>query len=76
MTQTMTEQFTAEEYSHFLAYGDPVRADFVNIAYDQDHMCDNDNDSQGLDWISTLDSTTYPSMTFGYHVAHYTSTLV
>jgi hypothetical protein len=74
MTQTMTEQFTEEEYSHFLAYGDPVDAHMCNIANDQAHMCDNDNDSVVLDWISTLDSTTYPSMTFGYHVTPYTST--
>ena len=59
MTQMQTEQLTHEEYCHHLAYGDPMS----NDAYSP-----NEHD---LDWISTLDSTTYPGLTFGYSVAPY-----
>ena len=70
MTQTMIDQLTQEEYSHFLAYGDPKRTPFDQIAYDQadglysiDSHFHKDGDAS---WISTLESTTYPDMTFGY----------
>lgn len=61
MTQMMIEQLTQEEYSNLLAYGDPVTN--VDIACITAHT---NNDSQELDWISTLESTTFPDMTFGY----------
>jgi len=60
MTQTMIEQLDHEEYCHMLAYGEPmctVVQSYYKEEYDQD-------------WISTLDSTTYPDMTFGYFQAH------
>ncbi len=56
MTQTMIEQLDAIEYSHLLAYGEPMRT-VVQSYYKEE--CDQD-------WISTLDSTTYPGLTFGY----------
>ena len=58
----MLEKLTDEEYSNLLSYGDPVHTAIVS---DQAHMY-SENDSQGLAWISTLASTTYPDMTFGY----------
>ena len=56
MTQTMIEQLDAIEYSHLLAYGEPM-CNVVQSYYKEE--CDQD-------WISTLDSTTYPGLTFGY----------
>ena len=56
MKQMKIEQMSAIEYSHLLAYGEPtctVVQSYYKEEYDQD-------------WISTLDSTTYPGMTFGY----------
>ena len=56
MTQTKIEQLNSEEYSALLAYGEPtctVVQSYYNEEYD-------------WDWISTLDSTTYPGLTFGY----------
>ena len=68
MTQTQIEKFDNEEYSHFLSYGDPTgEPDRTNL-YDLVNL--DENNSQ-LEWISTLDSTTYPGMTFGYSVAPY-----
>ena len=63
MTQMMTERLTHEEYCHLLAYGEPERTE--HIAYDQAH--DYGDNASHLEWISTLASTTYPDMTFGYH---------
>ena len=63
MTQMMIEQLTEEEYSNLLAYGDPVAGDTELAA--EAHQTD--NDSQEHYWISTLVSTTYPGMTFGYN---------
>ena len=54
MTQTMIEQMSAIEYSHLLAYGDPCTID---------NQLQTDGDAS---WICTLESTTYPDMTFGY----------
>lgn len=62
MTQMMIEQLTEEEYSNLLAYGDPVAGDACFFAgTDQ-----TENDSHSPRWISTLVSTTFPDMTFGY----------
>ena len=55
MTQTMIEQLSAIEYSHLLAYGEPC-------TIDDSHSHKDGN----VSWISTLESTTYPDMTFGY----------
>ena len=54
MTQTMIEQLSQHEYSHLLAYGEPCTID-DSIQQDGD-----------ASWISTLESTTYPGLTFGY----------
>jgi len=56
------EQLTLEEYTSLLAYGDPVASAAI-----ESFSTYYDNDSQTeLTWISTLGSTTYPVMTFGY----------
>ena len=65
ISQMMIEQLSALEYSHLLAYGDPISID------DSIHT-----DSDALAWISTLDSMTFPDMTFGYHVEPCMSTVV
>ena len=66
ITQTMIEQLTQEEYCHFLSYGDPKRTDEVaSIDVDQ-YLSDSLTTDGDESWISTLDSTTYPGMTFGY----------
>ena len=73
MTQTMIEQLDAIEYSHLLAFGDGTERthlidDRYTDVYDtSDQMTGDDSDE--LEWISTLDSTTYPDMTFGYFQA-------
>ena len=56
MTQTMIESLNAEEYSALLAYGEPT-CTVVQTYYKEEH---------NWDWISTLESTTYPDLTFGY----------
>ena len=63
MTQMQIEQFSNEEYSHFLSYGDPIN--------EEDHTDLYTDDVDLTEWISTLDSTTYPGMTFGYSVTPY-----
>ena len=63
------EKLTHEEYCHLLSFGDPND----NNLYD---LPDLDNLDQELDWISTLDSTTYAGMTFGYSVVPCMSTQV
>ena len=71
MTQMMIESMTQEEYCHFLSYGDPKRTDEIALIpidmYDSNSLLNTDVD----DWISTLESTTYPGMTFGYIDAPY-----
>ena len=59
-----TEQLTHEEYTNYLAFGEPI---LPNLYTDNDSLSE---------WISTLDSTTYPGMTFGYSVAPCMSTAV
>ena len=54
MTQMMIDQMSAIEYSHLLAYGEPCTIE-DSIQPDGD-----------ASWISTLESTTYPDLTFGY----------
>jgi len=56
------ERLTPEEYSHFLSYAEP--AYHVDIPSFSDH--DNDSQLPEAIWISTLASTTFPGMTFGY----------
>ena len=56
MTQTMIEQLSQHEYSHLIAYGEQCTMD--------DTHSQSDGDSSA--WISTLESTTYPGLTFGY----------
>ena len=67
MTTSMIEQLTQEEYCHLLSYGDPKRTDEIASSllddYDNDSLFHTDGDAS---WISTLESTTYPDMTFGY----------
>jgi len=64
------ERLTPEEYSHFLSYADPAYQDiFVSTTTDAIKSLsykDNDSHLPEVTWISTLDSTTYPGMTFGY----------
>lgn len=70
MTQMQIERLTPEEYSHFLAYADPAYGEpLVSVATEllaYDAYKDNDSHLPEFSWISTLDSTTYPGMTFGY----------
>ena len=68
MTQMQIEKFTEEEYHAFLAYGDPIGEPDHTDLYDPFSL---DNLDSKQAWISTLDSTTYPGMTFGYRVAPY-----
>ena len=68
MSQTMLEKLTCEEYSHALAYGDPCEygspaPEFLTDEYE-------------LQWIGTLESTTYAGMTFGYNAVQSASTVV
>ena len=66
MNQKQIEQLSHQEYCHMLAYGEPtstVAQFYYKEEYDQD-------------WISTLESTTYPDMTFGYLDTPYMSTVV
>ena len=76
MTQMMIESMTHEEYCHLLSYGDPKRTDEIASipvdAYDNDSQFHADLN----DWISTLDSTTYAGLTFGYNAAPCMSTAV
>ena len=75
MTQTQIEKLDQHEYCHLLSYGDPDCPDNSEYAksasidmYDLDDLDENDFQAE---WISTLDSTTYLGMTFGYSVAPY-----
>ncbi len=60
------ENLTLEEFNALLAYGEP------NYSVANKSFCLGTSDYNGSDthpeaiWISTLDSTTYPGMTFGY----------
>ena len=77
MTQMQIEKLNQEEYSHYLAFGEPIdiQASFAfgdeNVstttagAYHTEHS---EFTHQEGDWISTLVSTTYPDLTFGYSV--------
>lgn len=62
------ENLTLEEFNAFIAYGEPVSNH--SVAYKSSYLDPaeyNDSDLQPeATWISTLDSTTYPGMTFGY----------
>lgn len=69
----MTDILTCQEFSHFLAYGDPLTND--DISGTNVHT-DNDSQLVQLEWISTLESTTFEGLTFGYSVAPYLSTVV
>ena len=78
MNQKQIEALNQEEYCHLLSYGDPILTDLDESSYDTAHD-DFEIDSQLTKWISTLESTTYPGWTFGYHetvqfVPLYTST--
>ena len=66
MNQKQIEKFTEEEYSSLLAYGSPT-CNVVQSYYQEEY---------GLEWIPTLDSTTYAGMTFGYLASPYTYTAV
>ena len=61
MTQMMIENLNEEEYSALLAYGAPM-SNVTQSYYTEEY---------DWDWISTLVSTTYPGMTFGYFDALY-----
>ena len=80
MTQMQTEQLTQEEYTNYLAFGEPKRTDYEDMLKNEHlHLYDldaSDNLASTNDWISTLDSTTFPGMTFGYNVAPCMSTAV
>jgi len=79
MNQTQIEALTDEEYSHLLSYGEPIRQNgfFVPSSSRNENPCQvhlSTNTSMGidsdsclmLDWIGTLESQTYPGLTFGY----------
>ena len=74
MTQMQIEQLTQQEYTHYLAFGEPVSLSTVtigNFSYDEHLMS-----LEGVKWTSTLDSMTLPGMTFGYFDVPLTSTAV
>ena len=56
MTQKQIEALEHEEYCHLLSYGDPLSNDTHSHCNVEDEPA----------WISTLESTTYPDLTFGY----------
>ena len=69
MTQMMIESLTHEEYCHLLSYGDPMTQEETNglsSDYDLDLDIHSRSDGDASTWIFTLESTTYPDMTFGY----------
>ena len=79
MNQTQIERLTDEEYSHYLSFGEPVDKSAVFVPSsskygDGYHVHLSTNSSMGidsdscltLDWIGTLESQTYPGLTFGY----------
>ena len=77
ISQMTIENLSTEEYSHFLAYGEPCVKEAEEIPYDWDNFnYDSSDKNCSVQWISTLDSTTYPDMTFGYHELHCMSTVV
>jgi len=51
----MIDQLDAQEYSSFLAYGETCDSVFPTQLINQ----------FDCEWISTLESTTYPDMTYG-----------
>ena len=57
LTQAQLESLDDQEYSNLLAYGDPLE-------YSEEVHTDHSN--MELTWISTLDSTTFLGLTFGY----------
>ncbi len=65
MTQTQIESLHHEEFTNLLAYGEPL-SKVDQLYYEESE----------LDWISTLESTTYPDTTFGYIDAPYMYTVV
>ena len=73
MTQMTIEQLSTEEYCHFLAYGEPCvkSAEEFPFDWDQAQYDPSNNKPCSVQWISTLESTTYPDMTFGYIDALY-----
>ena len=73
MTQMQIEQLTQQEYTHYLAFGEPVLQDTF-FSYDNHH--DENESQEDRVWISTLGSTTHPVMTFGYYDVPCTSTAV
>ena len=77
MTQEQIEQLTAEEFSHFLAFGEPKRTeDIASIAVDVYDNHSHFHTDGHASWICTLDSMTYAGMTFGYTVEPCISTAV
>ena len=56
ISQQMIEKLNEEEYASLLAYGDPT-CTVVQSYY---------KDEYDWEWIGSLDSTTYPGLTFGY----------
>ena len=73
MTQIQIEKLDQQEYCHLLSYGDPKITDSEKNPYlraqDTYHPDELDENQATSAWISTLDSTTYPGLTFGYNVA-------
>ena len=67
MTQMMIEQLNEHEYSHLLAFGEPMTNEATSCLFDvyrTEPLLNLDGDESA--WISTLESTTYPGMTYGY----------
>lgn len=61
MLQDIIESYTAEEYSSLLAYGDPYLSTIQQLPPSKTKRS-----SQCLVLITTLASTTYPELIFGY----------
>ena len=60
------ENLTLEEYNAFIAYGEPTYSVTDKSFYLGKSDYNESDQRPEATWISTLDSTTYPGMTFGY----------
>lgn len=74
LTQKQIESLDQEEYCHLLSYGEPLLSNEPNstdqLANEIErpyHLAQFEKDDDQAAWISTLESMTYPDMTFGYH---------
>ena len=67
MTQSQIEELNQEEYCNFLSYGDPkITEEVASSLIDEYCFGSSTTEGDASAWISTLESTTYPGLTFGY----------